>query len=231
MNKQVPHVLQWAFTNIHIQYLYCCLVSHLPALVSRSLVAKTRMMLRNNTKLTCRKGSKSRHIMQALEILVIGIIISFGNSTGVGDRVISHSVGFNSLYSPPRPSGWALDISISNCPHLNPNTCTTQIEGKVGLSHMCLSLKLLVISLMITFTKGYGLLRAHLPLACLLNGSEASRNGKTCGVNWISHNGHLNQLCDYCILMNDFWVPRIYTNKANSLFFSRYLTNYIVTCC
>lgn len=33
-------------------YLYCCLVSHLPAFVSRSLVAKTLMMFRNNIKLT-----------------------------------------------------------------------------------------------------------------------------------------------------------------------------------
>lgn len=41
-------------------YLYCCLVSHLPAFVSRSLVASTLMMFRNNTKLTCRQ---KRHLV------------------------------------------------------------------------------------------------------------------------------------------------------------------------
>lgn len=52
--------------NASTQYLYCCLVSHLPAFVSRSLVAKTLMMFRNNIKLTWREN---RNIMTQLSII------------------------------------------------------------------------------------------------------------------------------------------------------------------
>lgn len=31
------------------------------------------------------------------------------------------------VHSPPRQPGWALDKSISNCLHLGPSTCGTQI--------------------------------------------------------------------------------------------------------
>lgn len=38
---------------------YCCRVSHRPALVSRSLVASTRMMLMKRMKLSCRGGEEA----------------------------------------------------------------------------------------------------------------------------------------------------------------------------
>lgn len=47
-------------------YLYCCLVSHLPAFVSLSLVAKTLMMFRNNIKLTWRQN---RNIMTSISVI------------------------------------------------------------------------------------------------------------------------------------------------------------------
>lgn len=36
-----------------------------------------------------------------------------------------------SMYSPPQPSGWEPDISISNCLHLSPNTCIKQTTNGV----------------------------------------------------------------------------------------------------
>lgn len=46
----------WALRRIgtvDVAHLYCCRVSHRPALVSRSLVARTRTMLMKRMKLSC----------------------------------------------------------------------------------------------------------------------------------------------------------------------------------
>lgn len=104
-------------------YLYCCLVSHLPAFVSRSLVARTLIMFRNSTKLTCREKKTPGYLStsahnEIIRFLVLCRCTETALLTSRGDDACALNI-----YSPLQQPGWALDKSISNCPHLSPNTC------------------------------------------------------------------------------------------------------------
>lgn len=57
------------------KYLYCCLVSHLPAFVSRSLVARTLIMFRNSTKLTCRERKTPSYLSTSAHNEIIRFLV------------------------------------------------------------------------------------------------------------------------------------------------------------